>query len=55
MKSFKFKSSAVRSSRAFADATILIWDFYECQMVYDAHVSKNQPLPQIVHARSQAG
>jgi hypothetical protein len=40
---------------AFADATILIWDFYECQMVYDAHVSKNQPLPQIVHARSQAG
>ena len=39
----------------FADATILIWNFYECQMIYEAHVSKNQPLPIPVHARPQAG
>lgn len=39
----------------FADATILIWNFYECQMVYEAHVSQNQPLPVPVSVRPQAG
>lgn len=40
---------------AFADATVLIWNFYECQMVYEAHVSQDRPLPSIVPARPQAG
>lgn len=40
---------------AFADATVLIWNFYECQMIYEAHVSRDQPLPSIVPARPQAG
>lgn len=39
----------------FADATILIWNFYECQMVYEAHVLQNQPLPTPVYVRPQAG
>lgn len=39
----------------FADATILIWNFYECQMVYEAHASQNQPLPTPVYVRPQAG
>lgn len=39
----------------FKDATILIWNFYECQMVYEAHVDAHQPLPTPVNFRPQAG
>ncbi|MCC7335878.1 MAG: protein kinase [Pirellulaceae bacterium] len=39
----------------FKDATILIWNFYECQMVYEAHVKANRPFPTPVNFRPQAG
>ncbi|MEZ6077252.1 MAG: hypothetical protein R3C56_16775 [Pirellulaceae bacterium] len=40
---------------AFADATILIWNFYECQMVYEAHVIVDRPFPNPVNFRPHAG
>ncbi len=39
----------------FDDASILMWDFRECQMVYLACQSKNKELPQPVLTRAHAG
>ncbi len=39
----------------FADATILIWNFYECKMIYEAHVSRDLPLPKPNKLQPQSG
>ncbi|QDV25552.1 serine/threonine protein kinase [Aureliella helgolandensis] len=39
----------------FDDATIMIWDFYECQMVYEACETTKRPFPQPADLRPQAG
>ncbi len=39
----------------FRDASVLIWNFYECQMVYDACQIKQQKFPKPKFVRSQSG